>query len=388
MALIKLNTRSIPDNAVTPAKVSQNLGRRNIITNGGMQVWQRATSATAVTNSSYGTVDRFRFWENTDGAYTAEQSTDVPSGQGFSYSTKLQVTTADTSLTSAQYAQFAQRIEAQNLQQLCYGTSEAKTVTVSFWVKSSKTGNYAFNLYKPASGHTAYIYYKSFTINTANTWEKKTITVSPTAGSTSFITASGGGIDTSTSNAMEVYITLAMGSNYQGATDNSWSTNTSHYTTSTDVNWLDSTSNNFYLTGVQLEVGDTATDFEHRSYAEELAVCQRYYYQVGGTSGYAQIAPCIGTSTTELAMQVKFPVDMRQTPSVSWATNNNLTFRRMNNGSHDWAPNSVAALTTGELKNYGGAIWFGGFSHGQSTYAAGHVRVSNGSNHLRFDAEL
>ena len=311
MALIKLKTRSIPDDAVTPAKVSQNLGRRNIIINGGMQVWQRATSATAVTNSSYGTVDRFRFWENTDGAYTAEQSTDVPSGQGFSYSTKLQVTTADTSIAAGQYAQFAQRIEAQNLQQLCYGTSEAKTVTVSFWVKSSKTGNYAFNMYKPASGHTAYIYYKSFTINTANTWEKKTITVSPTAGSTSFITASGGGIDTSTSNALEVYITLAMGSTYHGATDNSWSTNTSHYTTSSNVNWLDSTSNNFYLTGVQLEVGDTATDFEHRSYAEELAVCQRYYEVTqGGTTEYAE-------TTGDYYISVPFRVQKRAAPTLT-----------------------------------------------------------------------
>ena len=326
MALIKLNTRSIPDNAVTPAKVSQNLGRRNIIINGGMQVWQRATSATAVTNSSYGTVDRFRFWENTGGAYTAEQSTDVPSGQGFSYSTKLQVTTADTSLSAAEYAQFAQRIEAQNLQQLCYGTSEAKTVTVSFWVKSSKTGNYAFNMYKPASGHTAYIYYKSFTINTANTWEKKTITVSPTAGSTSFITASGGGIDTSTSNAMEVYITLAMGSNYQGATDNSWSTNTSHYTTPSNVNWLDSTSNNFYITGVQLEVGDTATDFEHRSYDEEFNSCLRYYWRMNAESAadFTNIGVGVVSSANTCFALVDLPRKMRTFPTISYSSLSDL----------------------------------------------------------------
>ena len=334
MALIKLKTRSIPDDAVTPAKVSQNLGRRNIIINGGMQVWQRATSATAVTNSSYGTVDRFRFWENTDGAYTAEQSTDVPSGQGFSYSTKLQVTTADTSIAAGQYAQFAQRIEAQNLQQLCYGTSEAKTVTVSFWVKSSKTGNYAFNMYKPASGHTAYIYYKSFTINTANTWEKKTITVSPTAGSTSFITASGGGIDTSTSNALEVYITLAMGSTYHGATDNSWSTNTSHYTTSSNVNWLDSTSNNFYLTGVQLEVGDTATDFEHRSYGEELLLCQRYCFVLGNSPSAAhRFATGLSNNSTTVYAMVHHPVIMRSLTTLTVASMSNVGVSNASTGT-------------------------------------------------------
>jgi hypothetical protein len=403
MALIKLNTRSIPDDSVTPSKVSQNLGRRNIIINGGMQVWQRATSATTVTNSSYGTVDRFRFWENTDGAYTAEQSTDVPSGQGFSYSTKLQVTTADTSLTASQYAQFAQRIEAQNLQQLCYGTSEAKTVTASFWVKSSKTGNYSFSLYKPASGHTAYMYYKSFTINTANTWEKKTITVSPTAGSTSFITASGGGIDTSTSNGMEVYISLAMGSNYQGATDNSWSTNTSHYMTSSDVNWLDSTSNNFYLTGVQLEVGDTATEFEHRSFGEELAACQRYFYNpqynLGGSrTDYACNYSVSSGNNGWITWIVPFPVTMRANSTFSHSLTNAKTvgsaapgngvdgwsFYVQNQGYTGISGNGDMSTLSGDGK-YQGVV--GTYYVSPSSTSCSHILVGNGCT-FQFNAEL
>ena len=368
------NTATV--NGISPLANSARFAR-NLIINGGMQVWQRATSATAVTNSSYGTVDRFRFWENTDGAYTAEQSTDVPSGQGFSYSTKLQVTTADTSLTAAQYAQFAQRIEAQNLQQLCYGTSEAKTVTVSFWVKSSKTGNYAFNMYKPAAGHTAYIYYKSFTINTANTWEKKTITVSPTAGSTSFITASGGGIDTSTSNAMEVYFTLSMGSTYQGATDNSWSTNTSHYTTSSNVNWLDSTSNNFYLTGVQLEVGDTATDFEHRTYAEELAACQRYYYRTAPANTYSWFAwGGYSNTTTNAIVFLQIPERMRAAPTLGYGgnfqladghgvytcTNPSLADPTQENIRIDWTSSGLTVGRTAAVRNNNDATAFLEFS--------------------------
>jgi len=290
-----------------------------------MQCWQRATSATAVSNSSYGTVDRFRFWESTDGAYTAEQSTDVPSGQGFTYSTKLVVTTADTSIAAGQYAQFAQRIEAQNLQQLSYGTSEAKTITVSFWVKSSKTGNYAFNLYKNTAGNTAYLYYKRYSINAANTWEKKTITVSPTAGSTSFLTASAGAIDPANTVGMEVYFTLAMGSSYQGATDDSWSSNVNLYTVSSNVNWMDSTSNNFYITGLQMEVGDTATPFEHRSFGEELARCQRYYFQSpsysagsSGTGADVQLYHTYAKSASNWDWCTGFfPVEMRSNPTLT-----------------------------------------------------------------------
>ena len=285
------------------------LSNRNLIINGAMQVWQRATAATAVTNSTYGTVDRFRFWENTDGAYTAERSTDVPSGQGFAYSTKLVVTTADTSLAAGQYAQLAQRIEAQNLQRLSYGTSGAKNVTVSFWVKSSKTGNYAFNLLKNAAGNTSYLYYKSFSIDAANTWEKKIITVSPTAGSTSFITSSAGAIDPATTSGMEVYFTLAMGSTYHGATDDSWSSNTNQYSTSSNVNWMDSTSNNFYITGVQLEVGDTATPFEHRTFGDELAKCQRYYAQGGVILS--------DTTPDRYHNTINLPCEMRAQPTVS-----------------------------------------------------------------------
>jgi len=290
-------------------------GNRNILINGGMQCWQRATSATAVSNSSYGTVDRFRFWESTDGAYTAEQSTDVPSGQGFTYSTKLVVTTADTSIAAGQYAQFAQRIEAQNLQQLSYGTSEAKTITVSFWVKSSKTGNYAFNLYKNTAGNTAYLYYKRYSINAANTWEKKTITVSPTAGSTSFLTASAGAIDPANTVGMEVYFTLAMGSSYQGATDDSWSSNVNLYTVSSNVNWMDSTSNNFYITGLQMEVGDTATPFEHRSFGQELGKCMRYYYKSNYGATFTTGDLYFGRDTRVL--QISFPTNMRANPSVT-----------------------------------------------------------------------
>ena len=247
-------------------------GPRNLIINGDMQCWQRTTAATAVTNA-YATVDRFRFVEGTAGAYTSERSTDSPIGTG--YSLKLQVTTADASMASGDYAYFQQVVEAQNLQPLQYGTSSAKTLTLSFWVKSSKTGTYAIALIKADS--TQYNFVHEYTISSANTWEKKTITISPTAGSTSFITSAAGGINNDTGVGFYVVWMLCSGTDLNGATNNAWSSNGLHYTTTNQVNWMDSTSNNFYLAQAQLEIGDVATDFEHEDIGTTLRKCKRYY---------------------------------------------------------------------------------------------------------------
>ena len=247
-------------------------GPRNLIINGDMQCWQRATAATAVTNA-YATVDRFRFVEGTAGAYTSERSTDSPIGTG--YSLKLQVTTADASMASGDYAYFQQVVEAQNLQPLQYGTSSAKTLTLSFWVKSSKTGTYTIALVKADS--TQYNFVHEYTISSANTWEKKTITISPTAGSTSFITSAAGGINNDNGAGFYVVWMLCSGTDLNGATNNAWSSNSLHYTTTNQVNWMDSTSNNFYLAQAQLEIGDVATDFEHEDIGTALRKCKRYY---------------------------------------------------------------------------------------------------------------
>jgi len=284
---------------------------RNLIINGAMQCWQRATAATAASNS-YNTVDRFYMNKSNDGAYTTEQSTDTPTGTGFSL--KAQVTTADTSISAAQYAYIHQNIEAQNLQALQYGTSNAKNITLSFQVKSNKTGTYTIVVRKLDT--TTYHLVIEYTINSANTWEKKEITISPTAGSTSLITASGGAIANDNGTGFQIGWNLAFGSNYNGATNNTWSSNTSHYATSNQVNWMDSTSNNFYLTQVQLELGDTATPFEHRSFGDELAMCQRYYqtYKAGGYNprAYANL-----NNYSYAAQEVSFATAMRATPTAT-----------------------------------------------------------------------
>ena len=259
------NARKLADNLPTEGQ----LGNRNLFINGAMQVAQRASSATAaVAGGSYITLDRYKIFNDTDGAYTSERSTTAP--DGFPNSMKLQVTTADTSLSSAQYATFGQFIEAQNLQQLAYGTNAAKDFTLSFYVRSNKTGTYCIAVDKVQN--TRYIYITEFTINAADTWERKTITISPDSN----IKASGGAIDNNNGYGFRVFIWLASGTTYHG-TNNSWNAGSTYYATSNQVNWMDSTSNNFYVTGMQLEVGSQASPFEHRSFGDELLLCKRYY---------------------------------------------------------------------------------------------------------------
>lgn len=263
---------------ILPAGQSQFAGARNLIINGAMQVWQRATAATAGVNSTLNTVDRWGWLLDNDGAVTSEQSTDTPTGTGYSF--LLKCTTADTSFAAGQYAGLYHNIEAQNLQSLQYGSSSAKSITLSFWVKSNKTGTYTVALYK--AFNTPYIIPNEYTISSANTWEKKTITITPTAGSTSFITASGGAFLNNNTLGFQVAFNLAFGSTFHG-TNNTWSSNASHYSTSNAVNWLDSTSNNFYLSQVQLEIGDVATPFEHEDFATTLRKCKRYYELLEGS---------------------------------------------------------------------------------------------------------
>ena len=284
---------------------------RNLIINGAFQVFQRATAATTAT-TAYTTADRWIPYEFTDGAMTTEQSSDHPLGSGSSL--KAQVTTADSSIGASQFCYIFQKIEAQNLQHLLYGTSSAKPLTLSFHVKSNKTGTYTINLRK--GDNTAYNYVQEYTINSANTWEKKEITISPTAGSTSLITASGGAIANDNGSGLEIGFSLAFGSDFN-TTANTWTAG-NDYSTTNQVNWMDSTSNNFYLTEVQLEVGEQATPFEHRSFGEELNRCLRYFNRAeeSGGGAYAWAFPIAGASQVFRRLNYIFPVPMRTNPSL------------------------------------------------------------------------
>ena len=323
---------------------------RNLVINGAYQVFQRATAATTA-DGGYNTADRWRMGEAGDGAYTTERSTDHPNGSG--YSLKAQVTTADTSVAAGHYAYIYQQIEAQNLQHLLYGTSAAKTLTLSFFVKSNKTGIYVFDLRKPDNTHLHYN--EEFTISSANTWEKKTITIVPDSN----VTASGGAIANDNGSGLEVGIGLKWGSTYTGGTSGSWSTNSNDYATSNQVNWMDSTSNNFYLTEVQLEVGDKATPFEHRSFADELHRCHRYFQGQGTTAAaldasgntkqtaiFANGKLASTGSSTYHRLQVPMQTRMRSAPTAYVSDNNGTLGKAYYNGANATVTTYIATETT------------------------------------------
>ena len=344
-------------------------GNKNFVINGDMQCWQRATAATAASNT-YSTVDRWALSESTDGAYTSERSTDTPTGTG--YSLKLQVTTADTSIAAAQYSYILHEIEAQNLQSLQYGTSSAKTLTLSFWVKSNKTGTYTIDLVKRDS--TAYFIPVEYTISSANTWEKKTITITPTAGSTSFITASAAAIANDNGHGIQLGFGLAWGSNYHG-TSNTWSAS-SHYGTSNQVNWMDSTDNNFYLAQVQLEIGDVATPFEHEDFATTLAKCSRYYTDIVRADN--QTAHLVGYVQATTVARFGFHVPMRASPTIT-ETNFNVLYA----GGSEEAITSVDDIFQDNQFLSFRAVVSGNLTVGQAV-----ALYSAGAASFAFDAEL
>jgi hypothetical protein len=266
MALSKVNPNFVEQ---TP------YGRRNLIINGAMQVAQRGTSSTGISDAGYYTVDRYRLTYNgtpDELRFTQEQSTDAPAG--FSNSLKLTVTTAETTLAADERIRLQQRIEGQNVQHLKYGTSDAEYLTLSFYVKSNVTGTYGIHFDNRDSTRSVCA---SYTINAANTWEKKTVSI---AGDTT------GSFTNDNGQSLNPSWVLAAGTDYTSGTfATSWEASTNaNEAPSGQADITDTISNSWQITGIQLEVGDIATPFEHKSFNEEWEACQRYctVYNVGG----------------------------------------------------------------------------------------------------------
>ena len=363
--------------------VENNRPFRNKIINGDFNIFQRSTSAVTAGNNTYTTVDRWKTQISTDGAMTTEQESLSLADQATTGSQKaweIKCTSTDGSIAANQYALFLQSIEGQYLQDFLYGTSSAKTLTCSFWVKSSLTGTYGFFAIKGDT--TAYYLPIEFTISSANTWEKKVIEISPTAGSTSLITASGGVIDNDNGIGFDVGICLAMGSNYQG-TNNTWTTS-GHYTTSNQANFLSSTNNNFYVTSFQLEVGDAATDFEHLPHDVQLQRCQRYYQQIPHTaSGSWQAYPLWGVNTNVMSTRLQLPVVMRAAPTGAFVGTRNTHFKAYYDGGYQTLTNEAATDTTDD------AVRFDMYSSGAfAANGAGGLYIVSTGGRITLTAEL
>ena len=305
-----ITTTKIADANVTNPKLTSGSQQnfRNIIINGDMSIAQRGTSTASITGTGYYTVDRWNFFVSSLGTWTQSQSTDVPTGQGFATSLKMDCTTAEASIgASSDTITLTQRVEGQNLQYLKKGTASAISLTASFWVKSTKTGTFIVELFDNDNSRQISA---AYTVNVTDTWEKKTVTF---AGDTT------GAFDNDNARSLDINFWLGAGTDYTSGTLNtSWNSNTNANRAVGQVNIADSTANDFYITGVQLEAGTTASDFEFLPVDVNLGRCLRYFWQIQGVSG-SNITLGMGfsNSSTNNITYLKFPTTMRTAPSVT-----------------------------------------------------------------------
>ena len=347
---------------------------RNIIINGDMSIAQRGTSASGLTGSGYNTIDRFSLFNTGLGTWTQSQSTDVPSGQGFAKSMKMDCTTDDASPASGDLLQLRTAFEGQNLQYLNFGTSSAKSLTLSFWVKSNKTGTYTMVFFHRDASK---MFSKSYTISSANTWEKKTITV---------IGNTADGIDNDNARSFDVFFNLGAGSNFtSGSLSSGWEADTDANYAVGQVNLADNTANNFWITGVQLEAGTTASDFEFLPYDVNLQRCQRYYYEV--TNPAVAIEEfSIGSvyAAGQFETVFPYPVTMRAQPSSSvvCGTNQMSVLTNQTNDSIDGLSGS------GQTGINQGMRFTSGDNFGGTQGHAGRLRKVSADVRINFSAEL
>ena len=350
---------------------SQIGGRRNMIINGAMQVAQRGTSGTSANSTSYYTVDRFNFRGEPTGVYTIEQSTDAPSN--FKNSTKITVTTPDTSIGSGERYWMASYLEGNSISHLNFGSSNAETVTLSFYVKSSLTGTFSGGLVNSAFNR-AYAF--TYIISSANTWERKTITIEGDTSGT-WLTTNEIGI--------AVVWDLGAATNRQQSAG-AWTASGS--VAATGASQVIATDNaTWQITGVQLEVGEQATPFEHRSFGEELDLCYRYYvkYHAGGSGTFSRIALGFMRTTTNLRALFTFPREMRSTPSLDDDNAGNYHVE-------DASGNSDVDATVASISQGGFQTCLINFTTGSLTNNdPAHVGINDSTDALLglgFDAEL
>ena len=279
----------------------------NLIINGAMQVAQRGTSNSSVSDGAF-VIDRYSLRTSNNGWYAAEQSSDAP--VGFSHSLKVTSNGANTPASGA-YIFFTQKIEGFNSAQLEFGTANAKTITISFYIKSSLTGTFAGAIRNSAQNRS---YPYTFTISSANTWEYKTVTVTGDTTGTWVGSTNGIGLD--------MIFNLGSGSSNSG-TAGVWA-GAGYLNATGAVNLVETSGATLFMTGLQLEVGDTATPFEHRSYGDELARCQRYYFSSDEADSF--ISAFDVTSGNTYYFTIINPVTMRSSPTITLSNESNSSF--------------------------------------------------------------
>ena len=359
---------------ILPASQEQYAGARNLIINGSCAISQRGVSTSFAhdgTTTAY-TVDRFEFTISSNHETfdcTVTQDSDAP--DGFSNSIKITTGTEESNIASDEFVFLRQRIEGQNLQHLKYGTSEAVSTTVSFYVKSSVTGTFGITMYSADGNRNIGT---TYTINSANTWEYKTLTF---AGDVS------GTINNDNGDALNVIWHLSLGSDFDSTDNTSWGAYSAGrwaYGHAQD-GVITTAGATFQITGVQLEVGE-ATPFEHRSYADELARCQRYYEKIGGNSTYDPIGQGSQRTTGETYFHVYFKQIKRAAPTVGLSNDVIVTDRLHFN-------QTVSSIGANEPSVFG---FHGAFQHSSVGAAHRPLFVCTSANspfgYMTFDSEL
>jgi len=344
---------------------------RNCVINGDMSVSQRATSVSSITGAGYAVLDRHRLGGAVPGTWTWSQSTTVPSGQGFGNSLKLDCTA--TGSAGTMYIQH--KMEGQNLQGFAKGTSDAKPFALSFWVRSNKTGTYIAQLLD--NDNTRHVS-KSYTISSANTWEHKKIT---------FPADTTGAFGNDNGASLEIYLWLSANTNNSSGTlATTWASVTAANNAVGQVNLADSTNNEWYLTGLQLEIGQNPTEFEHEPFAVTKNKCLRYYWRQGGSN------VCLGSGayyrSNLFAMHMDLPVPMRASPTMSINVNSS-SFIIYSNDTVDYfdymAPGRNNANELGECY----AIQWDTGSGTSGTQGHGGVAITqNSGQYIELTAEL
>ena len=346
------------------------LSNRNKIINGANQISQRATSVSSITTSAYRICDRWKPIFSGTGTWTLSQSTTSP--DGFSKSFKFDCTTANASLSAGNFMMLQQRIEGFNVQDFAKGTSSAKQFSLSFYVKTNKTGTYIVELYDSANSRTCSA---SYTVSDSN-WNRYTLT---------FPADTTGTIDDDNTEGLRLDFWLASGTTFSSGTlVTAWASQTNANRAVGQVNLADNTSNEWYITGVQLEVGDTATSFEHRNIGDELSLCERYF-EILKITRYSFVGS--NHSTGSPYVKIYWNTKKRAAPTITLPTigqgTNQLQFIG-GNGSYQTGSSSASLVHIDELSS---GLQGSGYT-GNSTNAEPAMLYGSGTALVQVSAEL
>lgn len=372
-------TRNFANSITSTKTLDTGKNFKNLLINGDMQIYQEAVDKTNVSTDTYRAgADRYMFRGNSVSAARFQFSNEpiyTPWENGFKNALYIQTTTAETTVATSYIARVGQRIEGRMLQELAWGSGGAKPVTFSFWVRSSLTGTFACELWQRdvANGYASH----NFTINSANTWEKKSVTFSANGDMP---------ITHDTGNSLEVNIWLGAGTQFTTGTisNGAWTTTEADRAVGTTNNFINTLNANMYLTGWQLEIGDKATDFEFIPLDVNETRCMRYFEILRGSDSYDTLLATWNRNTSDMGACLDYKVKKRAEPTVSFSNAN--TFR-MNAATGDI---TAASISYSNPTVYTAQININASGTPLTAGQAGYINMENGNGDaiIKMDAEL